>query len=86
MLSTMQNSPLTVAEILRYAVNVHGDRTVTTATGDGFRHATYRQVGQQAARLANDCAGRVVAQYGNRLKPEELQQLRKDFEAANAKG
>ena len=28
--STMQNRPLTVAEILRYAVNVHGDRTVTT--------------------------------------------------------
>jgi fatty-acyl-CoA synthase len=53
MLSTMQNSPLTVSEILRYAVNVHGDRTVTTATGDGFRHATYRQVGNQAARLAN---------------------------------
>ena len=53
MLSTMQNSPLTVSEILRHAVNVHGDRTVTTATGDGFRHATYRQVGHQAARLAN---------------------------------
>ena len=51
--STMQNIPLTVAEILRYAVDVHGDRTVTTATGDGFRHATYREVGQQAARLAN---------------------------------
>ncbi|MCX6484170.1 MAG: fatty acid--CoA ligase [Mycobacterium sp.] len=51
--STMQNSPLTVAAILRYAVGVHGDRTVTTATGDGFRHATYREVGQQAARLAN---------------------------------
>jgi len=49
----MQNSPLTVAAILRYAVSVHGDRTVTTATGDGFRHATYREVGQQAARLAN---------------------------------
>ena len=53
MLSTMQNSPLTVAEILRYAVNVHGDRTVTTATGTGFRHATYKEVGRQAARLAN---------------------------------
>ena len=53
MQSTMQHCPLTVAEILRYAVNVHGDRTVTTATGDGFRQATYRQVGQQAARLAN---------------------------------
>jgi fatty-acyl-CoA synthase len=51
--STMQNRPLTVAEILRYAVKVHGDRTVTTATGDGFRHATYREVGKQAARLAN---------------------------------
>jgi fatty-acyl-CoA synthase len=53
MQSTMQNFPLTVAEILRYAVSVHGDRTVTTATGDGFRHATYREVGQRAARLAN---------------------------------
>lgn len=51
--STMQNSPLTVAAILRYAASVHGDRTVTTATGDGFRHATYREVGLQAARLAN---------------------------------
>ena len=53
MQSTMQNIPLTVAEILRYGVTVHGDRTVTTATGDGFRHATYREVGQQAARLAH---------------------------------
>jgi fatty-acyl-CoA synthase len=53
MQSTMQNIPLTVAEILRYAVNVHGDRMVITATGDGFRHATYREVGRQAARLAN---------------------------------
>lgn len=53
MQSTMQNSPLTVAAILRYAVNVHGDRSVTTATGDGFRQATYRTVGAQAARLAN---------------------------------
>jgi len=52
MRSTMQNTPLTVAAILRYAVRVHGDRTVTTATGDGFRHATYQQVGRQAARLA----------------------------------
>jgi len=54
MLSTMQDCPLTVSEILRYAVNVHGDRTVTTATGEGrFRQATYEQVGRQAARLAN---------------------------------
>lgn len=52
--STMQQFSLTVGAILRYAVTVHGDRTVTTATGDGgYRHATYRDVGQQAARLAN---------------------------------
>lgn len=53
MQSTMQHSELTVAAILRYAVGVHGDRTVSTATGAGFRHATYRELGQQAARLAN---------------------------------
>ena len=51
--STMQKHPLTVGAILRYAVSVHGDRTVTTATGDGFRHATYREVGARAARLAH---------------------------------
>jgi len=49
----MQQSPLTVSAILRYAVGVHGDRTVTTATGDGFRHTTYRELGRQAGRLAN---------------------------------
>ena len=49
----MQNSPLTVTEILKYAIAVHGDRTVTTATGDGFRHATYAEVGRRAARLAH---------------------------------
>ena len=53
MLSTMQDSPLTVGAILRYAVGVHGDRLVCTATGGGFRQATYRQVGRQAARLAH---------------------------------
>ncbi|BBZ63518.1 fatty acid--CoA ligase [Mycolicibacterium monacense] len=54
MYSTMQDVPLTVAAILRYAATVHGDRTVTTATGNGgYRHATYREVGQQAARLAH---------------------------------
>ena len=49
----MQDFPLTIAGIMRYACNVHGDRTATTATGDGYRHTTYREVGEQAARLAN---------------------------------
>ena len=51
--STMQDYSLTISAILRHAIAVHGDRTVTTATGDGYRHSTYREVGSQAARLAN---------------------------------
>jgi fatty-acyl-CoA synthase len=51
--STMQDFPLTITTIMRYACSVHGDRRVTTATGDGYRHITYRELGEQAARLAN---------------------------------
>ncbi|GFG55506.1 long-chain fatty acid--CoA ligase [Mycolicibacterium agri] len=51
--STMQDVPLSIATIMRYACTMHGDRTVTTATGDGYRHTTYRDVGEQAGRLAN---------------------------------
>lgn len=51
--STMQDVPLTIAAIMRYACDLHGDRKVTTATGDGYRHTTVREVGEQAARLAN---------------------------------
>ena len=54
MRSTMQDFPLTISAILRYATAVHGDRTVTTATGDGgYRQATVAEVGKRAARLAN---------------------------------
>jgi fatty-acyl-CoA synthase len=53
MYSTMQNYPLTITAILRYATGVHGARTVTTATGDGYRSHTYRELGQQVAQLAN---------------------------------
>jgi fatty-acyl-CoA synthase len=53
MQSTMQNFPLTITAILRHATGVHGARKVTTATGDGYRQCTYRELGQQAARLAN---------------------------------
>ena len=51
--STMQDFPLTITTIMRHACTVHGDRRVTTATGDGYRHITYRELGEQAARLAN---------------------------------
>jgi fatty-acyl-CoA synthase len=53
MLSTMAQSPLTVAQILRYAVDEHGDRSVTTATREGCRKITYSELGNQASRLAN---------------------------------
>ncbi len=54
MYSTMQSFPLTVAAIMRHAVTVHGDGMVSTATGGGgYRQSTYRQLGAQAARLAN---------------------------------
>ncbi|OBA80637.1 long-chain fatty acid--CoA ligase [Mycobacterium sp. 1164966.3] len=53
MYSTMQEFPLTLAAVMRHGCSVHGARTVTTDTGDGYRKTTYREVGQQAAQLAN---------------------------------
>ncbi|OBI47541.1 long-chain fatty acid--CoA ligase [Mycobacterium kyorinense] len=53
MYSTMQNFPLTITAILRHATGVHGARRVTTATGDGYRHCSYAELGAQAAQLAN---------------------------------
>jgi fatty-acyl-CoA synthase len=52
--STMQDFPLTIAAIMRHGCGVHGARTVTTATdAPGYRHTSYRELGQQAAQLAN---------------------------------
>lgn len=53
MRSTMQNWPLTIGAILQHATAVHGARTVTTMTGDGFHATTYRELSGQVARLAN---------------------------------
>ena len=51
--STMQEFPLTIAAIMRHGCGVHGARTVTTATDAGYRHISYRELGQQAAQLAH---------------------------------
>ncbi|MBV8786487.1 MAG: long-chain fatty acid--CoA ligase [Mycobacterium sp.] len=51
--STMQDFPLTIGAIMRHGCGVHGARTVTTATGDGYRRSSYRELGQQVAQLAN---------------------------------
>ncbi|MCV7176872.1 AMP-binding protein, partial [Mycolicibacterium sphagni] len=51
MQSTIEPFPGCRARTLRYATGVHGDRTVTTATGQGgYRHTTYQQVGREAYR------------------------------------
>lgn len=44
------------------------------AVTQGYSHA-------QAAHLANQAAGQVVSQYGNRLTPAQLQVIRQGFEA-----
>lgn len=53
MYSTMQEFPLTITAIMRHGCGVHSMREVITATGDGYRRITYRELGQQAAQLAN---------------------------------
>jgi acyl-CoA synthetase (AMP-forming)/AMP-acid ligase II len=54
MQSTMQDVPLTVTTMMRYGCEVNGDRTVTTAMGEGrYRSVTYRELGEQVGRLAN---------------------------------
>jgi sugar/nucleoside kinase (ribokinase family) len=61
----------------------------TNGAGDMFAGAflfavTHGHSHAEAARLANQAAATVVAQYGNRLTPEQLQEIRRDFEAAVA--
>jgi acyl-CoA synthetase (AMP-forming)/AMP-acid ligase II len=50
--STMQDSPLTIAAILRFGAEVHGTAEVATFTGDGVRRRDYAEVGVRSARLA----------------------------------
>ncbi|MFE3224399.1 long-chain fatty acid--CoA ligase [Nocardia sp. NPDC059228] len=53
MLSTMHDEPLSLATLLKYAATTHGESTVSTWTGSGVRTMTYREMGSEAARLAN---------------------------------
>ncbi|MEV6796610.1 long-chain fatty acid--CoA ligase [Streptomyces sp. NPDC051320] len=57
MLSTMQDGPLSLANLLRYATSVHADATVTTWTGRAARRRTFGELGARAARLANALRG-----------------------------
>ncbi|MGW5310415.1 long-chain fatty acid--CoA ligase [Nocardia thailandica] len=53
MQSTMQDDQLSLATLLKYAASFQGESTVSTWTGDGLRTMTFREVGEDAARLAN---------------------------------
>lgn len=53
MKSTMQDTPLLISQLLHHGTTVHADSEVISWTPDGPRHATYRELGEQCARLAH---------------------------------
>ena len=53
MRSTMQETPLSIATLVRYGTTVHASSEVLTWTGDGVRSATYAEVGRRSAQLAH---------------------------------
>src|SRR3954471_8378448 len=53
----MQDVPLSISRLLRHGSTVHRNSTVQTWTGDGFRTATYGEVGARAAQLAHALRG-----------------------------
>jgi fatty-acyl-CoA synthase len=52
MLSTMQDGPLSISQLVRYGTTVHGGSEVVTWTGQTGRRSTYAELGVEAARLA----------------------------------
>jgi fatty-acyl-CoA synthase len=57
MLSTMQDAPLSVAQLLRHGSTVHSQAQVITWTDNGPRAASYGDVGRRCARLAHALRG-----------------------------
>ena len=52
MRSTMQDAPLLISGILRHGSEVHGESNVITVDADGYRSASFGEVGGEAERLA----------------------------------
>lgn len=63
MLSTMQDDPLSLAQLLRYASQVHGDSTVTTWTPSGTRRQTFGDLARRCGQLANALTGLGVGPF-----------------------
>jgi fatty-acyl-CoA synthase len=53
MRSTMNDGPLSLARLLRYATTAHSAAAVSTWTGDGCRRRTYGEMAPRMAQLAN---------------------------------
>ena len=51
--STMQETPLLISDILTYGQQVHAQSKVITVLEDGYREATFAEVGHRAALLAS---------------------------------
>ncbi|GAC1571264.1 MAG: long-chain fatty acid--CoA ligase [Candidatus Dormibacteria bacterium] len=60
MKSTMQDTQLTVTEVMRRGPQLFGDSEVITWTGTTSRRTTYAEVGRRAAQLANALRSLVV--------------------------
>ncbi len=61
--STMQDSQLTITEMLRHGATVYGESKVLTFDGDGVREATFTEVAERTARLAG-ASGRARRRTG----------------------
>jgi fatty-acyl-CoA synthase len=57
MLSTMQDAPLSISQILRQGSTVHGEATVSTWTDAGPEVRTYAEVGRRCGALAHALRG-----------------------------
>ena len=62
----MQEGPLLISGILRHGQNVFGDSEVVTVRADGYRRASFSEVGSRAERLAK-ALGRLGVAAGDRV-------------------
>lgn len=67
MLSTMQDVPLSLTNLLRHGTSVHSDAEVVTWTADGVgRRRTFGEAGERAAQLAH-CLSHIGISRGDRV-------------------
>ncbi|WP_024794325.1 long-chain fatty acid--CoA ligase [Tomitella biformata] len=57
MLSTMQDAPLSISQLLRHGSSVHGEQEVITWTGEESKRVSYAEVGRRCAKLAHALRG-----------------------------